>query len=81
MPLGEIVGAVGLRIILEPIIYGFGYLTGYTVLTICSFGRLKMASLGTLDDGTKHKGKRSRRGGRGWTIWRYHRGGARESKA
>jgi hypothetical protein len=61
MPLGEFIGEVLLRGILEAIVYGVLYYTGAPFLAVFSVGRLDLAPLSSLE--TVNRGKTR------WTDW------------
>lgn len=58
MPLGEFIAEIGFRIVLEVVIYGVAYWTGYVVLKVVSFGRLRLAPLMTIEERNRSKIKR-----------------------
>ena len=66
MPIGEVIGEVILRPILEVVFYGASYSLGYVALKVITLGTLKMAPLKTVF--------RNHRSGRkwgeiDWSIW------------
>ncbi|MES2657585.1 MAG: hypothetical protein V4689_03150 [Verrucomicrobiota bacterium] len=75
MPLGEIIAEIFIRGILEVIVYGLAYYTGALVLTLASFGRLRLAPLETFQD--------RNRGEKWWSgnIWLLRPGRARALRA
>ena len=66
MPLGEIVGEVILRPIMEVVVCGLSYVTGYLVLKLVTLGNIDLAPLARLHE---------RRGGKkkwyqvDWGLW------------
>ena len=56
MPLGDIVAAFGLQLVLELLIYGVGYWSGFVVLKLITFGSVRIAPFSTIEQ--KNRGKR-----------------------
>jgi len=56
MPLGDIVAACGLQLVLELLIYGVGYWSGFVVLKLITFGSIRIAPFSTIEQ--KNRGKR-----------------------
>ncbi|RJR44162.1 MAG: hypothetical protein C4576_13325 [Desulfobacteraceae bacterium] len=56
MPIGEIIGEMILRPILELVLYGLSYWTGFVVLKTVSIGTIRLAPLLTIQE--KNRGKR-----------------------
>ena len=70
MPLGEIIAEIGLRIVLEIIVFGLAYWTGFIALKILSLGTLNLAPMKTM--GRKNRGKTGKKQ-EGWRIWFFQR--------
>jgi hypothetical protein len=66
MPVGEFIAEIGCRILLEIILYGFCYWTGYILLSALSFGRLQLAPFSTIEERNRKKGKKC---SFDWSIW------------
>ncbi len=66
MPIGEIIGELILRPILELIFYGLSYWTGFSVLKSCSLGRMRLAPLDTILEKNRSKRKWFQID---WSIW------------
>jgi len=65
MAIEDLVGDFILRPILEILLYIFGFGTGYVVLSVLSFGNLKLAPFSKLSDFSRKKRKKGKR----FTIW------------
>ena len=65
MPLGELIGEVLLRGVLEIVVCGIGYWTGFIFLKAVSFGRLRLAPLGTYGD----RNRKERKWYQNTSIW------------
>lgn len=66
MPLGEIIGEVILRPILELVFYGLTYLLGFLTLKVITLGTIKLAPLTTLAERNRSKKKWHQID---WSIW------------
>jgi hypothetical protein len=64
MPLEEIIGELILRPILELVVYGVFYWTGYLFLKGSSFGTIRLAPLSTTVEGHKTKWYQI-----DWSLW------------
>jgi hypothetical protein len=53
MPLGDILAELGLRLLLELVLYGLTYWPGYLILKIVSLGQLELAPVSTFGDRNK----------------------------
>jgi hypothetical protein len=73
MPVGELIAEV----ILEIVLYGVAYFTGYVVLKAVALGTLRLAPLSTFEE--RNRGKTGRRGD--WSIWLHKTGSGRMLKA
>ena len=80
MPLGEAIAEIGIRLILEPALYAAGYGTGYVVLSLCSLGKLELASWTTIGERQRLK-KKDRQWSFVFGIWRRSKGGGRQLTA
>jgi hypothetical protein len=58
MPLGEAIGEILLRGIIELIFYGVCYWAGWMVLKVASFGAIRIAPLSTIYDRNPSEKKR-----------------------
>lgn len=66
MPLGEIIGEVILRAVLEPVLCGLSYWTGFLILKAISLGAIRLAPLTSLGE----KGRNKRKWYQvDWSIW------------
>lgn len=66
MPVGEFIGEVILRPILELVLYGLSYWTGYLLLKTISFGGIRLAPLATIAEKNRSKKKWHQID---WGIW------------
>jgi hypothetical protein len=66
MPLDDFIGESLLRGIMEAVVYGVTYATGHVILTLGSFGQLRLAPMSTLFE--KNRDKR-RWYQIDWSIW------------
>lgn len=66
MPLGEIIGEIILRPILEVVLYGLTYCIGFVILKLISFGSIKLAPLTTIEQKNRNKKKWYQID---WSIW------------
>ncbi len=66
MPVGEIIGEVIFRSILELVFYGLSYWTGFLFLKGISFGSIKLAPLSTIEEKNRSKKKWHQID---WSIW------------
>jgi hypothetical protein len=66
MPLGEIIGEVILRPILELVLYGLTYWTGYPLLKAVTFGSIRLAPLTSIEEKNRSKRKWHQID---WSIW------------
>ena len=64
MPIGEFIGEVLLRGILEIIFYTLSYYTGAVVLWIVTFGQIRLAPLTSIDSTNRKKNRWT-----DWSIW------------
>ena len=62
MPLDDILAELGLRVILEFILYGITYWIGFLLLKIFSLGQLRIAPFSTIQE--RNHGKMI-----DWSIW------------
>lgn len=58
MPLGEIIGEIILRPILEVVLYGILYWTGFVFLKAFTFGTIRLAPFTTMHEKSRSKQKR-----------------------
>lgn len=65
--IGSILSELGLRAIIEFIVYGTTYWIGYGTLSLVSVGRIDMAPFSTLGDENENKHI-------DWSIWLYRDG-------
>lgn len=68
MPLGEIIGEIVIRPILEIVLYGIGYWTGAVFLKTVTFGRIRLAPFSTMDEKNRSK-KKQKWYQSDWDIW------------
>ena len=66
MPLGETIGEVILRPILELVLYGLTYWTGFLLLKVVTFGAIRLAPLTSLEEKNRSKRKWHQID---WSIW------------
>ena len=66
MPLGEIIGEVILRPILELLLYGISYWTGFIALKILTAGAIRIAPLTTITEKNRSRRKWHQID---WSIW------------
>lgn len=66
MPILETIFEVVVRTIIELIIYGLFYWTGFAFLKIISFGKIKLAPFVTYQEKNRSKKKRHQMD---WSIW------------
>jgi len=57
MPIGEVIGEIILRPILELVFYGICYWTGFILIKFTSLGRIKLAPLHTIHEKNRNKKK------------------------
>ena len=74
MPLGEILTELGLRVVIEFIVYGITYWLGFVVLKILSLGQLPIAPFSTIQE--RNRGRKL-----DWSIWLYSPFGPKALKA
>ncbi|MGB1129855.1 MAG: hypothetical protein ACPG4K_07385 [Haloferula sp.] len=78
MPIGEFVTEITLRVILEFIVLGTAYWTGWILLKLLSWGRLRIAPFKTLETRNRTKGKPWLGD---WSIWLHNHSGSKSLKA
>jgi len=78
MPIGEVIGELILRPILEIVICGIAYWSGYIVLKTISFGSMPLAPFTTLQEKNRSKQKWNQID---WSIWLHRPMKGRELKA
>ena len=78
MPIGEVIGELILRPILEIVICGIAYWTGYLVLKAISFGSIPLAPFTTMQEKNRSKRKWNQID---WSIWLHRPMKRRELKA
>lgn len=66
MPVGEVIGELILRPILELVFYGLSYWTGFIVLKALSIGSIRLAPLMTIEEKNRSKKKWHQID---WSIW------------
>jgi hypothetical protein len=66
MPLGEVIGEVILRPILELVLYGLTYWTGFLLLKTVTFGTIRLAPLTSIEEKNRSKKKWPQID---WSIW------------
>lgn len=66
MPIGEVIGEIILRPILEIVFYGLSYWTGFVVLKIVSIGTIRLAPLLTIHEKNRSKKRWHQID---WSIW------------
>lgn len=66
MPLGEVIGELILRPILEVVVYGIAYWTGFAFLKAATFGSIRLAPLTTIYEKNRSKQKWYQAD---WSIW------------
>jgi len=64
MPIGEFIGEVLLRGVLEVVLYCLSYYTGFIFLGILSLGQLRMAPLSSIERTNRGKNRWN-----DWSIW------------
>lgn len=64
MPIGEFIGEVLLRGVLEIVLYFLLYYTGFIFLSILSLGQLRMAPLSSIEKTNRGKNRWN-----DWSIW------------
>lgn len=68
MPLGEVIGEIIIRPILEIVICGLAYWTGYVFLKAVTFGAMKLAPISMIDE--KNRSKKNKKFYQvDWGIW------------
>jgi|GEM_PF-1365963 len=66
MPLGEAIGELVLRPILELVLYGLSYWTGFLLLKVVTFGAIRLAPLTSIEERNRSKRKWNQLD---WSIW------------
>jgi len=56
MPLGDIVAAFGLQLVLEILFYGIGYWSGFLILKLMTLGSIRIAPFSTIEQ--KNRGRK-----------------------
>ena len=68
MPLGEVIGEIIIRPILEIVLYGIAYWTGFIFLKTVTFGTIRLAPFTTMNE--KNRSKRKQKWYQSdWDIW------------
>jgi hypothetical protein len=68
MPLGEVIGEIIIRPILEIVLNGIAYWTGFILLKTVTFGTIRLAPFTTMND--KNRSKRKQKWYQSdWDIW------------
>ena len=78
MPVGEVIGELILRPIVELVFYGLSYWTGFLVLKSVSIGTIRLAPLATIEE--KNRGRKKWHQ-IDWSIWLHRPGKGRALKA
>lgn len=68
MPIGEAIGEIIIRLILEIVLYGITYWTGFVFLKMVTFGAIRIAPLTTIDEKNRSK-KKQKWYQCDWNIW------------
>ena len=66
MPLGDVIGEVILRAIVELVLYGLTYWTGFLLLKAVTFGTIRLAPLTSIEEKNRSKKKWHQID---WSIW------------
>jgi len=68
MPLGEVIGEIIIRPILEIVIYGLAYWTGYLFLKTVTLGSIRLAPFTSIDE--KNRSEKNKKWYQGsWDMW------------